>query len=362
MPSVKNKIVIACAGSGKTTFIVKEALKLKKSRVLVTTYTNENIDEIKKYFIKENGCVPTNVTVQSWFSFLLQEGVRPYQNFKTDRGRARSVYFFSNNELDKKLKQHLLYVSENDDAHYFSKANFIYEDKVSKFICKCNECSGGLVIKRLENIYDYIFLDELQDFACYDLDLLELFFKSKIEIIAVGDPRQATFSTHNAQRNKQYKKDNIHLWLEDKKTDGQIVIEEVCFCYRCNQSICDFADQLFPEMPKAISKNKENTKHDGIFYITSDKLNGYIENFKPIILRYNIRANTFNFDAVNIGLSKGRTYDRVLIFPTAPMLEYLRTKDLTKAGDKSKLYIAATRARYSVTFVVEKKDLKLLNF
>ena len=63
------------------------------------------------------------------------------------------------------------------------------------------------------------------------------------------------------------------------------------------------------------------------------------------------------FNAINIGVSKGRTFNRVLIFPTRPMLDYLKTEDISKAGDKSKLYVAITRAKYSVAFVVDDKNI-----
>jgi len=93
MLSNKNNVIIASAGSGKTTYIVEEALKMKEQRVLVTTYTNENIDQIKTFFVEKAGCIPANITVQSWFSFLLQEGVRPYQNHMNDQKRVQSIFF-----------------------------------------------------------------------------------------------------------------------------------------------------------------------------------------------------------------------------------------------------------------------------
>ena len=83
--SNKNKVIIASAGPGKTTYIVNQALKLNDSKVLITTYTNENLDQIEAFFIEAVGCIPANITVQSWFSFLLQEGVRPYQNHMTNQ-------------------------------------------------------------------------------------------------------------------------------------------------------------------------------------------------------------------------------------------------------------------------------------
>ena len=357
MLSNKNKVIIASAGSGKTTYIVEEALKMKEKRVLVTTYTNENIDQIKTFFIEKAGCIPANVIVQSWFSFLLQEGVRPYQNHIIERRRVKSIYFFGNTKEDKKLKESLQYIPESKENHYLTKNKYIYVDKVSKFVCKSNERSKGLVIKRLENIYDYIFIDELQDFAGYDLNLLELFFESNISVVAVGDPRQATFSTNNAQKNSQHRKSNIYSWLKEKERNNEITIEEINKCYRCNQHICNFADKLFPDLPKTISKNTCSTKHDGIYYILSNEVNVYINTHNPIILRYNKKTKTLGFPALNIGICKGRTYNRVLIFPTTPMLDYLKTEDISKAGDKSKLYVAVTRAKHSVAFVVDDENL-----
>lgn len=341
---LNNKTIIACAGSGKTTQIVEESLNIKNQKILITTYTNENLDQIKEIFIKKTGCIPKNITVQSWFSFLLQEGVRPYQNHMTDQERVKSIIFL------KKISR--FHKKEN----YISTSNDIYSNKVSEFVFECNKKTKGLIIKRLERIYDYIFIDELQDFAGYDLCLLENFFNSNIYIVVVGDPRQATFSTNNALKNRQYRKSNIYLWLNDKQNRNDVITEELNECYRSNQYICDFADKLFPDLSLTTSKNSCSTKHDGIFFILHNEVKEYINNYNPTILRYSIKTDTLGFASINIGLSKGRTYNRVLIFPTKPMLCYLKTNDISKVGDKSKLYVAITRAKYSVAFVVKDKS------
>jgi len=337
----KNKVIVACAGSGKTTGIVEEALKLGKQKMLVTTYTNENLDQIKAFFIEKVGCVPANITVQSWYSFLLQEGVRPYQNHMTDQKRVRSIFF--------QIKSSQYHKKDN----YLTSSNNIYSNKVAEFVYDCDQKTKGLISKRLEKIYDYIFIDELQDFAGYDLNLLGMFFYSYINVVAVVDPRQATFSTNTAQKNRQYRKSKIYLWLNEKESKNKIIIEEINDCYRCNQQICDFADNLFPDLPKTNSKNTCVTGHDGIFYISNNEIESYVNEHSPKILRYSKVTNTLDFPAINIGLTKGRTYNRVLIFPTRPMIEYLKTKELSRAGDKSKLYVAVTRAKYSVAFVVD---------
>lgn len=347
--SNKNKVIIASAGSGKTTHIVEQALSVSNKKVLITTYTNENLEQINSYLIKKNGYIPKNITVMSWFSFLLQDGVRPYQSLLTPRDRIKTIIF-------DKIPASLRYIQKSSvDKYFFTKNNNIYRDRVAEFACLSNDGSQGLVIQRLQKIYDHIFIDEFQDFSGYDLNYLEKLLNSSISIDAVGDPRQATFSTNNSLKNKQYKKSKIIIWIEKMKKAKLLSVEEKNDCHRCNQQICDFADMLFPTLSKTNSCNTEVTGHDGIFCICRNKVSDYVTKYHPIILRYNKNTNTMNFPANNIGSSKGRTYDRVLIFPTQPMINYLYSKDLSKAGDISKLYVAITRAKYSVAFVIEKK-------
>ena len=78
-----NKLIISAAGSGKTTIIVDKALELDKSeQILITTYTNE--EEIRKKILEKRKYIPSNITIQGWFSLLLQHGVKPYQGSMND--------------------------------------------------------------------------------------------------------------------------------------------------------------------------------------------------------------------------------------------------------------------------------------
>ena len=76
---MSNKVIIASAGSGKTTYLVRKAIELRDEKILITTYTDQNANEIKAKFHEINHCVPQNVTILPWFTFLLQDGVRPFQ-------------------------------------------------------------------------------------------------------------------------------------------------------------------------------------------------------------------------------------------------------------------------------------------
>lgn len=346
MQSHKNNIVIAAAGGRKTTFIVEETLRQKNKKILITTYTKENLEQITSYFIQQNGCVPSNITILSWFSFLLRDGVWPYQNFVLPSQRVKSLDL-------KTIRVPIVRGGRSNPSWYLNKGDFIYKDRVSEFVNDCNTRSGGLIINRLEKIYDSIYVDEMQDLAGWDQDLIELLMRSSIAMTLVGDPRQATYATNRSSKNKAQKGRHMTHWVEHLHKNDLCFVEERTECFRCNQDICDFADGLYPDLPQTLSRNLEKTGHDGIFTIKSHQVVDYVSQHKPQILRWNVRADTYELPAINIGNSKGRTFDRVVIFPTKPMKQYLSSKNLKVAGDISKLYVAVTRAKYSVAFVVD---------
>lgn len=342
-----NNIIIATAGSGKTMNIVREALEAHTAdNVLIVTYTIENTKELRNRITKKCGCIPPNIRVKTWFSFLLTECVRPYQNFLYDDMRIKNILFTS--------RQSAPYIRKSDvKNHYLYKGKFIYSDKVSKFAFDCNYNSGGLVIKRLESIYKSIYIDEVQDLAGYDLEILTLLFNTSIDINLVGDTRQVTYLTHQPQKNIQYRNHKIVDFFKQLEQVGNCTIEYKTDCYRCNQSICDLADSLYPDMPSSTSHNLGSTDHDGIYIVDPNDVENYTKIYSPTVLRYSRRSNTNGLNAYNFGLVKGQNHDRVLIFPTAAIKDFLKRGDGTPLADvtRSKLYVAITRAKYSVAFV-----------
>lgn len=128
MPSNRpsNKVVVASAGSRKTTCLVEEALAITDHKVLLTTYTNENVAQIYAYIIERAGHVPKHITVSSWFSFLLQEGVRPYQNHITSGPRIETIDFLS--------EPNRYHAKTNVETYYFNNSGNILRDKVAEFV------------------------------------------------------------------------------------------------------------------------------------------------------------------------------------------------------------------------------------
>lgn len=345
MQSETNKLVIASAGSGKTTLLVKEALLRPDKRIAILTYTNNNISEIKKKFCNKHGGIPKAFDVMTWFSFLLRECTRPYQRSVYSKSRVRAIFFPKGRSV--KGAPYL-----ETERYYFRNGDEIYSDKISRFVIDCEKNSNGLVTKRLADIYDEIFIDEFQDLAGYDLDLLELFLKSRIRMVIVGDPRQYIYATNHSAKNKRYRGVGVLDLVCKWKASNLCRIETHAKNYRCNQKVCDFANTLFPNMENMESLNSTATEHDGIFAVSEDKVHKYISHYEPAVLRYDRNANTYGYPAQNFGNAKGLQFDRVLIIPHGPIRKYLQdgnVKDVEKSLEK--FYVAVTRARHSVAFL-----------
>lgn len=342
-----NEVLISAAGSGKTTYIVDRALNENHKKILILTYTRDNLKQIKKKFVNKSGIIPSNVEVRSWYSFLLSECARPYQNFLYNKKRIKSIYFSNGKST--------MFTKKSDTRkYYFKNDEYIYTDKISNFICRCNFESGNLILDRLEMMFDSIFIDEVQDLAGYDFDFLDLLFSSKINIVLVGDNRQATYFTNSSPKNKKFKGKNIldlfKYWEEEKKC----IIKYRNKCYRSNQTICNFADSLYPNMEKTISKNSETTGHDGIYHIRKKDMDQYIKKYNPQLLRYDRRTKLEGTNIINFGESKGLTFERVLIIPNGKIKSFLKTGNYDHVEkSKAKFYVAITRAKYSVTFLYD---------
>lgn len=347
MQSNDNIVVIASAGSGKTTFLVDEAVSRPGNRIALLTYTNNNVAGIKRKLCDKCGAIPERVDVKSWFSFLLHECVRPYQRSVYSKKRVKTIRFTEGRSAP--------YAKYKDpDRYYFENKDAIYSDKTSRFAIDCEKNSQGMVTKRLGDIYDEIYIDEFQDLAGYDLELVEIFLKSKIRTVMVGDPRQCTYTTNNALINSAYRGMGIFKLISRWKKDGLCKTENLSRSYRCNPAICSFSDKLWPSMEATESFNSNTTNHDGIFLVSKNDADRYIELFAPAVLRYDRKTKDYEKIAMNFGNAKGLEFERVLIIPHGSIIKYLNDGNIQHVdGSKEKFYVAVTRARQSVAFLYD---------
>lgn len=358
---MESKCIISAAGSGKTTYIINKSLESNcEKEILITTFTRENRDEIKRKIYKIKGAIPSNITVQTWWSFLLQHGVRPYQNAVTKKeirgllkveNRSGVKYLAKSNAKWK--KSHPVYFKRDDaDNYYLSPKGQIFSDKIADFVITANKKSNGEVFKRCSEIFDLIFIDEVQDLAGYDLEIVHEILK-RVPTTLVGDPRQTIYYTHTSPKYRKYKEGKIDRFIEDNCAKlCKVDKESLQNSFRCNSPICNYSSTLFPELPSVTSCSQCNTGHDGVFWVSKRDVPSYLEFFSPVQLRYSRRTAVDNrYPVYNWGESKGLTFDRVIIYPTATLIKFLRGEGELKGESLHKYYVALTRARYSVAII-----------
>ena len=74
------KVILAVAGSGKTTHIINQ-LALD-TRSLIITYTHNNIKNLRDGIFRRFDYVPKNITVMPYFTFLYSFCVRPFLSYQ----------------------------------------------------------------------------------------------------------------------------------------------------------------------------------------------------------------------------------------------------------------------------------------
>lgn len=322
-----NKLFIAAAGSGKTTHIIKEVMNDLSSKVLITTFTQANEQSIRRKLAEANkGCVPPNVTVQTWFSFLIEHGVKPYQYW--DERVIGMELVTTASGLRYRMKNGTpVYWGETDFyKYYFNSGMDVYSDKLSKLVFSCNEKLDGYVIKRLEKIFSHIYIDEVQDMAGWDLELIGLFMQSSLNLTMVGDPRQTVYLTHHDKKYQKYTNGKIKDFIqtECKKLPCDIDETTLNVSHRNSAEICTLSSKLFPDLPECKSHLSKIDDHMGIFFVKNSDFNNYFCLYNPMQLRYSSLTKPIaNATAMNFGEAKGLDFSHVVIYPTKDMLKWL---------------------------------------
>lgn len=355
-----NRLMIAAAGAGKTTYLVEDALK-QSENILITTFTNANEMEIKKKFLERKGCVPANITIQTWYSFILQHGVRPFQGVVLDEKINGMILV--NEKSGKKYDGKFGPVYYGEDEYrkfYFTDGMKMYSDKIAKFVCRCEKETKGMVSKRISRIFSKIYIDEVQDLAGYDLEIVKSLMRAECDVIMVGDPRQVTYLTHKEAKHKKYADGKIEEYIKNECKKINCEIDKVTLnnSYRNNKAICEYSSKLYPEYAEPDTNQFEITGHDGIFLVRPQDVEKYMDEFLPMQLRENRVVKVDDrYSAMNMGESKGITYERVLIYPTGTMKKWIDNhSNELKPKTRSQLYVAITRAKYSVAFVYDYKE------
>lgn len=344
---MSGRVIVAAAGSGKTEEIINSALAQPiHNRVLITTYTIDHLDEIRQRIIGKICIVPPNIVLLGRFSFVLKHGVKPFQVPTFRANYIEGLHFEKRPGRPRK----------SDVYHYYADPKgAVYRDFASELALLLDDASKGEVFERIESLFDHIYIDEVQDMSARDFEFIEGLVSGKTHVTMVGDPRQGTFSTTNARANKRLTKSRVGDWFAQLAAKRLATVEPLAHSYRCNQMICDYGDSIYAGrgFSPTTSRQTKTTTHDGIFIVHPDDVETYASTHSVKALRYWAKTKTAGLPAKNFGEVKGLTFNRVLIFPTAGIGDFVKTRKEMAPDTQAKFYVAVTRARHSVAIVLD---------
>lgn len=369
---MNNKVIFAAAGNGKTYSLcsqAKDAINNGNKCALLISYTNEGVHALENEYKKQNyGVLDEKVIIKSWYSVLLSEFIKPYQctlKLKDKRYKNEYPVTFPENFVASiafyETEPPPRYYNQTHVQYFVNRHGDVSPDRTSHLAYLCNEHSKRKVITRMEEIYSHIFIDELQDYAGWDLEIIRLLFESKMQVWCVGDYKQATYRTNNSPKNRQYRDENIRKYFAELEKQGLCTVSRENTTRRFNYEISNFINTIHNDkesivFPSPIINQRKSPDHIGVYLIEPQYLSEYCKYYKPVILRYakNSKISFYHeCEVVNYGGSKGATYNRTLIIPVSTVLPFIVGQShITANQTRSKFYVACTRAKHSIAFVV----------
>jgi len=330
------RVVLAVAGSGKTKTII-DKLELD-SRALIVTYTINNTSNLKRRIIEKFGFIPSGIRVYTYFSFLMKFCVRPIVGHKW---RIKGTSFDNPPRFAKK----------DNSSHYMTQRGRLYHSRIAKFIA--SEDMVKDVIKRIEKYYDLLCIDEVQDFAANDFNLLCELAQVNIEVLLVGDFYQHTFDTsRDGVIRKNLHKNYVKYLDEFKKVGVEVDVVTLSASHRCSPSICRFINDVL-----AIPMQSHRTDEVNVELVTEVSRVHELVNDSSIVKLFDQNSSKYNGWTDNWGNTKGLDdFQDVCIIINAQIEKGYSLGDLSGLAPLThkKLYVACTRAKGNVYFIPSK--------
>lgn len=327
-------VIFAVAGSGKTSYLIKN-LNVR-DRFLLVTYTNNNVHNLRTGILRKFGYFPDNIKLYSYYSFLYSFCYKPFLHSKLE---TKGI----NYEQDP-----FKFAKKSERRYYIDKYDRLYSSRISKLIIEFNVAKD--VIERISKYFDYLFIDEIQDFAGSDFNLLKEISKSNLNHLYVGDFFQHTFDTSRDGNINS----SLHENFESYKSEFQKMglkpdLETLSKSYRCSPNVCQFISENLK-----INIESHRTDTTEINLITdSEKA---LEIFKnPDIVKLFYREHyKYNCFSRNWGDSKGQDKynDVCVVINKTTMSHYEKNKlDQLAPTTKNKLYVALSRTKNNLYLI-----------
>ena len=147
------RLILAVAGSGKTTYLINSIDPSK--RYLIVTYTENNLSHIRRRIVDRFGFIPDNVNLLSYFQFLFRICYRP---FLKDKFNGKGITWNPPEDWTR---------FKTGEEHYLTSHRNLYHNRLAKLCLK--ECAPQIKA-RIEKYYDCFMIDEVQDLGGNDFN------------------------------------------------------------------------------------------------------------------------------------------------------------------------------------------------
>lgn len=332
-------LILAVAGSGKTTNLL-DRLDLT-SRTLIVTYTNNNAQNLRAGILIKFGYVPDNIKVKTYFTFLYSFCYKP---FLASKHRSKGINW-------KRPPDFTLKLSRSNEKFYFDSNKRIYSGRIAKLLMQDNVIDD--IRGRLEKYYDNFFIDEVQDFAGHDFNLLGELAKANLNMILVGDFFQHTFDTSTDGNVSSGLHRDIRSFVK-AYTDFGFECDTTTLnkSHRCNSTVCEFIKNKLDIEMLPHDKRTANVK----LVTNQDEVDQIYMNPKIIKLFYQ-EHHRYGCYSENWGACKGENkYHDVCVVLNPKTLMKFKNDTLNQLAPqtKNRFYVACSRTRDNLYFVPEK--------
>lgn len=334
------RVVFAVAGSGKTSSIIDSLTA--DSRCLIVTYTENNTRHLKNRVIDKFGEIPVGIRIYSYFTFLYSFCFRPLCGYEL---KTKGINF------NFPLPQYAQRSRKNTREHYIDKSGRLYANRIAKLLIEFDVIPD--LIQRIEKFYDSVFIDEVQDFAANDFNLICALAIANVEMRLVGDFYQHTFDTSRDGNTQKSLHECFDKYCDKLKRSGfEVDLTTLSNSYRCSPSICAFVSK---NLGIKILSHREDEVVVGYFDSVGE-VDSLFNNDSVVKLFYQ-KSDSYAGNTANWGNTKGLDHFQdvcVVLNPTTLKAFDNDKLEQLNPTTKNKLYVACTRAKGNLYFVSEK--------
>lgn len=334
-----HKLILAVAGSGKTTFIVNDIDPDKRN--IVVGYTIANVENLKKAITRRFEGIPEKTKVMTYYRFVNSFCYRPILAYSL---KTKGIIF---EKPPNKIRD-----GRNNRNYFITSSGYVYSNRIHDLIARCNRSDD--VLNRINMFCDKLYIDEVQDYGGHDFSFITSLNKLKTRTLLVGDFYQNTFKTSTDNSKNKNSHSSIEEF-EDRFSGFYIDKKTLVKSFRCTPTVCDFVREKL-----GINMYSHRKELSEIVYVNDLNQMYEIYNDDEIVKLFIKDHHKENCYSNNWGLSKGEDkYNDICIILTDVVNKAYSTNDYSTIAKttKVKFYVALTRAKNNV-YLVDRKLVK----